>query len=561
VFPAHSQGAPLLRRSVLALRAQTVDPSRFEVVIAVDGDDPDDAIARAADPASHPFACRVVRSPRPRGDLPHRNHARNAGCRAARGELLWVLDCDFLLPPNAIEHALHEHDAALGAGAVAVFSPILGGVELSPNAWIERSEAWARTGDPAGYVDLMASIPLHQREYSGFADRYRPGTPASEPCPTLPEGFPTCPRDLWAAFGGYDESFVGWGGNKREFVDRLRSLAKGGTIEVRLLTSVRALHQPHPRDPTGNSHSTLRRANHALLEKRAKGMQRCAPWWVDQRARAEAALRARSQFSGTPEAPTDARAWTVVVMTCNRPALLADVSNEAPAREPVLASMATIPGREDTLARTVASLLPQVSRLRVYLNGHERLPPCLQDPRVDVVWSLDHGDHGDAGKFWWCEMGGGYLFTCDDDIVYPPDYVDRMVRAVERYKRSAVVGVHGVLIHDRVRSYYRDRKVLHTVSALPEDQPVHLVATSSAAWHASTLVVRHADFEAPNMADIWLGVVCQRQKVPSVAVSRRAGWLQVQAVPTSIYDSYRQRDELQSRVVAEHCPWKIFTPP
>ena len=35
-----------------------------------------------------------------------------------------------------------------------------------------------------------------------------------------------------------------------------------------------------------------------------------------------------------------------------------------------------------------------------------------------------------------------YTFP-DDDILYPPDYISRLVAAAERHGRTAVVGVHG----------------------------------------------------------------------------------------------------------------------
>ena len=119
----------------------------------------------------------------------------------------------------------------------------------------------------------------------------------------------------------------------------------------------------------------------------------------------------------------------------------------------IRASLASIPARRDSLRRVVESLLPQVDRLGVYLNGYGDVPEFLADDRIDVARSEDHGDLGDAGKmFWAAEPGVDYHLACDDDILYPADYVARMVAEVDRYGRRALVGCHGALMHDRPRA-------------------------------------------------------------------------------------------------------------
>ena len=48
--------------------------------------------------------------------------------------------------------------------------------------------------------------------------------------------------------------------------------------------------------------------------------------------------------------------------------------------EPVIASVASVRGREAMLEDAVASLLPQVDRLHVYLNNYSETPGFLEDP-------------------------------------------------------------------------------------------------------------------------------------------------------------------------------------
>ncbi len=252
-------GYEMVRRAVMALRAQDCDPSLFEVVVAVDGMHPAEFFGHDAF-LSQPFALRVVTSPRTPGltDIPHRNHARNAAWKASTAPLCWMLDADFILPPHAVRHVLAEHDAAISRGAPAVLSPCLwqfGGA--STEQWWERSSAWAASGDPGEFRALLACWPEWDRGvFSGFGeDAAAPPHINGEPVSVsvgarMIEGMPVLWRGLLEALGGFDQAYVGWGGDKISLIDVLHGLAAEGVIDIRLLSSVVAVHQPHATDAT-----------------------------------------------------------------------------------------------------------------------------------------------------------------------------------------------------------------------------------------------------------------------------------------------------------------------
>lgn len=265
---------------MLALRGQTAPAESFEVIVAADGGDRDGALAECVRPSAQPFACRIVAGPRPRGDVPHKNHARNAGVAAARARLVWVLDADFILDAHAIEHLVAESRRALNAGRIALFTPTLVGMRMPPASWLEVSQSWAESGDPAMLSRLLDSVDIVNNQYSGFGHSYRPGAARSEPCIGLREGFPTLYRSLWEALDGYDEHFVGWGGNKQELVQRLLRLQALRLMSIRLLTSVRAIHQPHARDASAST--PQRQANRAYYRRRLAEVRRSSAWWEHQ---------------------------------------------------------------------------------------------------------------------------------------------------------------------------------------------------------------------------------------------------------------------------------------
>lgn len=87
-IPARDPG-PGLRRTLLALSAQTYPHHLFEVIIADDGSVPAVSI-----PASLPFECRVVRQDRTLAF--GAGQARNTAARVATGEILVFLDGDVI---------------------------------------------------------------------------------------------------------------------------------------------------------------------------------------------------------------------------------------------------------------------------------------------------------------------------------------------------------------------------------------------------------------------------------------------------------------------------------
>lgn len=225
----------------------------------------------------------------------------------------------------------------------------------------------------------------------------------------------------------------------------------------------------------------------------------------------------------------------------------------------IVASLASIPSRVGQLELVVSSLLPQVELVCVYLNGHQQVPGFLKRAGVLVERSQDSGNRGDAGKFFWAEDPMGYCLVCDDDLSYPKDYAYRMVAAIERYGRQAVVGVHGVTLDAKVDSYFSSRRVKHFARKLDADCPVHLLGTGTVGYHPSTVRVRCDDFERPNMADVWFGLLCQQQRVPRVAIARRERWLSpLKTGGPSIYDRTKRDPRHITDALKRGVPWKLM---
>lgn len=255
-------------------------------------------------------------------------------------------------------------------------------------------------------------------------------------------------------------------------------------------------------------------------------------------------------------------------LTCQgRAELYTPPSTSEESEDKVVASMATVPGREEMLIDSVLSLYPFVDRVRVYLNGHSSVPEGLDLPRVELVHSDSHGDNGDAGKFHWCEDTEFPIkLVCDDDLIYPADYVQSMVAALKHYDNRAIVGVHGITLKQPTPSYYDEdfRHVCRFIHANEADYQAHVLGTGTVIYDSRTFKIRRADLQYRNMADVWVTELAQAQRIPMMCIARPRNWIMPNSVkdgvPT-IYDASHGTDgsefdtgKLQSAVVRSLWP-------
>ena len=243
----------------------------------------------------------------------------------------------------------------------------------------------------------------------------------------------------------------------------------------------------------------------------------------------------------------------------------------------ITVSLATIPSRRHTLRNVVVRLLPQVDKLNVYLNetpevaggdGYPDLPDFLKNPKIEAVWSRDteFGDQGDAGKFFWASDVQGWHVVCDDDVLYPPNFVASLIAGAERYGKKAAVGFHGATLVVPFQSYYKSRRVHHFALTVPKDVPVHILASNSLCYHSSTIQVHRDDFQYPNMGDIWFGLLAQQQHIPLICLKHSANWMvdDPSTRADSIYThskkktkSQKNTADVQTSVVIENKPWHV----
>ncbi|MDR3465951.1 MAG: hypothetical protein P4M07_08420 [Xanthobacteraceae bacterium] len=194
-----------------------------------------------------------------------------------------------------------------------------------------------------------------------------------------------------------------------------------------------------------------------------------------------------------------------------------------------IGGMATMPSRADCLPAALASILPQVDLLYLYLDKHDAVPPALGNRRkiVPIVPAdlprLVGGDAGSpsaAGKFIATRLHDDCLFFAfDDDIVYPRDHTRRLAAALKRRRYHAVVGVHGVSFRPPHRSYTRDRTVFHFSEPLAAEREVDEIGTGTVAFRTAVFRPQFWGWRG-GMLDLNLAIEAQHRGLPRIIVDR-----------------------------------------
>ena len=224
----------------------------------------------------------------------------------------------------------------------------------------------------------------------------------------------------------------------------------------------------------------------------------------------------------------------------------------------VAVGLATIPARAALLPRVLHSILNQTLPPEVvYVAHNERLDPKVHpDPRV-VGRGTGRENFGDLEKLHpltaEATVSADYIALIDDDIIYPRDYLEALVRWARYFGDRCAVGVHGRAIQSfPCRSFYSGR-LFHCRDELKTPHQVGFLGTGT------MLLPRRAvgdQFNRPwadeyvNKGDIYMAVVCAWMRIPKIVVPRGTRWVQeTKASGTSA--THAQEPGARERYIAE----------
>lgn len=148
-----------------------------------------------------------------------------------------------------------------------------------------------------------------------------------------------------------------------------------------------------------------------------------------------------------------------------------------------IAIIATHPEREEVLGKTLRTMLKQFDSVYVYLNKYKRVPPCLLGPSRSHVTCVMGSDIADNGKFYFFKYAkpGDVIFTLDDDISYPPDYVANTLAQLQIYP-DHIITYHGRKLEGLGKDYYKDHKSFLYSGAVHVPEVIDVPGTACTAF-------------------------------------------------------------------------------
>lgn len=185
-----------------------------------------------------------------------------------------------------------------------------------------------------------------------------------------------------------------------------------------------------------------------------------------------------------------------------------------------------------SLERAIDSLIGQVDEVRVYVNELNYLPSNSINKLLiltcqEKVLTINGRDNlTDNGKFFFLDAitEPEIYLTCDDDLIYPPDYVKRMVEAIEHYK--CIVSFHGRQLLGTGIDYYTGHKSFHCLHGVIHDEIVDVVGTGVCGFDTRYFHPKGLAFSPDQkMSDLIFSLEAAKQGKQMGVISHAPKWI------------------------------------
>jgi len=199
----------------------------------------------------------------------------------------------------------------------------------------------------------------------------------------------------------------------------------------------------------------------------------------------------------------------------------------------VVVSIATKGNRPEQLHKTVNSLIRQAYKVYLYDNSR----------------SVDYTDNA---KFFQLQFLDDpcYYFTCDDDIIYPRNYIEHTINLIEKHK--AIITYHGRILKEPINSYYKGHTVYDFRGTQPNDMYVDVAGTGVCAFRTdyfNPVDIYNSEYKC--MSDLVFSLEAKRQGKTMICAARKQNWLIQQEVEGGIMQTFASGKQEQQIELAK----------
>lgn len=184
----------------------------------------------------------------------------------------------------------------------------------------------------------------------------------------------------------------------------------------------------------------------------------------------------------------------------------------------ITANLATIEARKYTLQGVIDSLKDQVTTVRVYGNDYT---PEVEGDNVEVYTGPDYTDNA---KFFWLPISKGIYLSCDDDIIYPPDYVETILRAFKKYPNTWLT-FHGRKLKGLNLPYYTGHHTYQCLRDVDGDYQIDVPGTGVSAFHTDLIKFDPLTWKDYRMSDLMVGLELAKKDIRTICLGHKMFWI------------------------------------
>jgi len=235
--------------------------------------------------------------------------------------------------------------------------------------------------------------------------------------------------------------------------------------------------------------------------------------------------------------------------------------------------IASLYEREDCLIDTLNSLLPQLRKsdtINLYLQNYPDRPKVLDlfDRKINIIYDWEYKDL-QSNQIQYAELGiylfeniKGYVFTCDDDLIYPATYIKDTIKRYnaileETIGHKAIVSYHGHVIKKLpIANFYQDIYVHRCLQEVDKDYPIDIAGAGVLCYHTDIFNFQKTSNELAKypiwMRDIHLSLQAKREKISMICLKHDLGYIKYNSkmknIPT-IWDTEYQNPVVQTKLI------------
>lgn len=217
----------------------------------------------------------------------------------------------------------------------------------------------------------------------------------------------------------------------------------------------------------------------------------------------------------------------------------------------VSANIATYPPRFESLKQTVESIYNQFDIIRIWLNKYSDIPPVLPDPERKIVFFFSDNLY-DNGKFYGLEIVSEdeIYFTLDDDLIYPSDYVNKTIEAIEKF--GCIVTYHGRALMGSGLYYYKGHRAYRCLDKVDSNVVIDVAGTGVTAFDTRYFHPKGLSLSKDvRMSDLIFSLEAAKQNKTIGLLAHEAGWIKHIHNEETIYQTESKLGANRQREIAD----------